>query len=60
MSTSQMVALFNTINTINNNSNSSSSITIGPPMSYLVIGLFILLIICSIGALIFLIKETFF
>lgn len=60
MSTSQMVALFNTINTINNNSNSSSSITIGPPASYLIIGLFILLTICIIGLLIFLIKETFF
>lgn len=60
MSTSQMVTLFNTINTINNNNNNSSSVTIGPPMSYLIIGLVILLIICFIGALIFLIKETFF
>lgn len=60
MSTSQMVALFNAINTINNNSNNFSSITIGPPISYLIIILFILLIICFIGALIFLIKETFF
>lgn len=60
MSTSQMVALFNTINSINNSSNNSSSITIGPPMNYLIIGLFILLIICSIGMLLFLIKETFF
>ena len=59
MSTSQMVMLFNTINAINNSSNSSSSVTISPPMSYLVIGLFILLIICFIGSLIFLIKETF-
>lgn len=60
MSTSQMVALFNTVNTINNNSNSSSSITIGPSASYLIIGWFILLAICLIGLLIFLIKETFF
>ena len=60
MSTSQMVALFNTINTINNSSNNFSSATIGPPMSYFIVGLLILLMICSIGLLIFLIKETFF
>ena len=60
MSTSQMVALFNAINTINNNNNSSSSIPICLPISYFIIGLFILLIICLIGMLIFCIKETFF
>lgn len=61
MSTSQMVALFNTINTLNNNnSNSSLSIPISLPMSYFIIGLFILTIICLIGMLIVLIKETFF
>lgn len=60
MSTSQMVALFNTINTLNNNSNSSLSIPISLPMSYFIIGLFILTIICLIGMLIILIKDTFF
>ena len=60
MSTSQMVALFNTINTLNNNSNSSLSIPISLPMSYFTIGLFILTIICLIGMLIILIKDTFF
>ena len=60
MSTSQMVALFNTINTLNNNSNSSLSIPISLPMSYFIIGLFTLTIICLIGMLIILIKDTFF
>ena len=62
MSTSQMVALFNTINSINNSGNNSSSATIylPVPMNYFVLGLFILLIVCFIGSLIFLIKETFF
>ena len=60
MSTSQMVALFNTINSINNNSNSSFSIPISLPMSYFTIGLFILTIICLIGMFIILIKDTFF
>lgn len=60
MSTSQMVMMFNTINGINNNSNNSFSITISPPVSYLIIGLFILPIICFIGMLIFCNKRNFF